>query len=59
MTFFEAKRFLIFSPYQLVCVLLLRENEKGGKRNKNNFSIDEKIKKRKRFSRRMKKYQIN
>ena len=48
--FSEAKRFLIFSPYQLVCALLLRENEKGRKNYKNIFSVDEKLKKRKRFS---------
>jgi hypothetical protein len=57
--FFEAKRFLIFSPYQLMCALLLRENQKGRKKYKNIFSVDEKIKKRKRFSKRMKKHQIN
>jgi hypothetical protein len=40
----EGKRFLIFSSYQLVCALLLRGNEKGRKRYKNIFSVDEKIK---------------
>ena len=40
----EAKRFLIFSSYQLVYTLLLRGNEKGGKRYKNIFSVDEIIK---------------
>ena len=53
--FFEAKRFLIISPYQLVCALLLRENQKGGKRYKNIFKVDEIIKKRKRFSKKDKK----
>jgi len=37
----------------------LEENQKGRKKYKNIFSVDEKIKKRKRFSKRMKKYQIN
>ena len=57
--FSEAKRFLIFSPYQLVCTLLLRDNKKGRKKYKNIFSVDEKIKKRRRFSKKIKKYQIN
>jgi hypothetical protein len=57
--FSEAKRFLIFSPYQLVCALLLRENQKGRKKYKNIFNVDEKIKKRKRFSKRMKNHQMN
>jgi len=42
-----------------VCALLLRENKKGGKRNKNKFSIDEKIKKSKRFSKKDEKHQMN
>ena len=42
--FSEAKRFLIISPYQLVCALLLRDNKKGGKRYKNIFMVDEIIK---------------
>jgi len=53
--FSEAKRFLIISPYQLVCALLLRDNKKGVKRYKNIFKVDEIIKKRKRFSKKDKK----
>jgi hypothetical protein len=40
--FFEAKRFLIISPYQMVCALLLRGNKKGRKKYKNNSCVDEK-----------------
>ena len=42
--FSEAKRFLIISPYQLVCALLLRDNKKGGKRYKNILMVVEIIK---------------
>ena len=57
--FSEAKRFLIFSPFQLVCALLLRGNKKGRKNYKNIFSVDEKIKNASVSQKRMKKYQIN
>jgi hypothetical protein len=44
--FFFSKRsgFLIISPYQLVCALMLRDNKKGVKRYKNIFRVVEIIK---------------
>lgn len=40
------------------CALLIRDNEKGGKSDKIILSFDEKIKKRKRFSKK-KNHQMN
>jgi hypothetical protein len=38
---------------------LLRGNKKGRKKDKNDFCVDEKIKKRKRFSKKDKNHQMN